>query len=283
VDLLGVIAGPVGAGLICAVLARLIVPGRGQSEPRGPSGSPVPDTQTYGGQRMWWKRRARSATSRKPGEDSRPLIDVVGPPRPLAPIEACHALLPDHYWLGDGYRLEDDPAFASGAPWIACADLVIADPGSRDDAYYKSLEEDLGHAVERQLYVVGLLSQARHGGVPVARSAIGTYSWPGPFHGQLEVIDAGTSLEVVRFGGYYDPEYHWEFVWLNFHLPDGRFFRIQTGTSYDDAGFVFAWNDLPTHAVIVPAGHPFATDPALVDAALARIAAAAEEGDLRGR
>lgn len=129
---------------------------------------------------------------------------------------------------------------------------------------------------------MGLLSQARHGGVPIARSEIGSYSWPAPFRGLLEVIDAGTPLEVVRLTGDYDPEFRWEFVWLDFHLPDGRAFRLQTGTSYHDDEFVFARDDLPTQAVIVPAGHPFATDPTLVDAALARISAAAEEGDPRG-
>jgi hypothetical protein len=232
--------------------------------------------------RMWWKRWARSTASRKSAEDSRPLIDVVGPRRLLAPIEACRALLPDHFWLGDGCRVKDDPAFAPGAPWIACADLVIEDPGNLDDAYYR-IQEELGHRVERHLYLVGLLSQARHGGVPVARSEISSYSWPAPYRGLLEVIDAGTPLEVVRLTDSYFPEYNWKFVRLDFHLPDGRAFRLETGTSYDDAaGFVFAWDDLPTQAVIVPAGHPFATDSTLVDTALARIAAAAEEGDPRG-
>lgn len=103
--------------------------------------------------------------------------------------------------------------------------------------------------------------------------------------GGADVLRAGTPLRVSDVSGYVDWGCGWPGVgdYIEFELPGGGArVTLETHEASADTRDIdgpwsddVRWRDIMAAAVIVPASHPFARDPALVAAALERIEEAA--------
>jgi hypothetical protein len=186
----------------------------------------------------------------------------------VAPPAASPDLLPDHPWVGHG-DLRETGVVEAGAPWVTSADLMV-----------ESVDR-LPFRRSRRIALRGLASMARRLAVPVAASDLASCD--------LEPIRSGTELRLVEVSGWGDWNYPAsDGEYLRFAVPDGRTFALTTSMRFEVGPKVFRetweegieWWMLACAAVIVPAAHSFALNPALVSDALARIDTAASAAHL---
>jgi hypothetical protein len=197
-------------------------------------------------------------------------IDDSGKWGRLAPVGVERDLV-GYAWLGRPIA-PNGRDLVVGQMWVVTADLVAeADPYGRP-----------------RVSLRGLRSSIRHAGRPVERDEVAGlegYSQP------LMLIPEGARVELVDAAGSVDWN-HGGYVcsFIQFRLPGGATFELTTTASLGDLWVEDAvaagedrdaflrgmgWSEIACAAVVVPASHPTVTDPALRDALLARIEAAA--------
>jgi hypothetical protein len=171
------------------------------------------------------------------------------------PSGARWDLLPDHPWLR-----RTDPQLAksivAGSEWIICAD-VVAEP----------IED--GRPI---VALIALRSMIRYRGRPVDEEAV---SGMARSREALVLIPAGTVLRAI--GPYSWGDWASQGVAgqsIELALPRGRgvLVTIEAEREASDGWReALAWREFACAAVVVPAGHPLATDPAACAALVACI------------
>jgi hypothetical protein len=224
--------------------------------------------------RSFWAELDRTLRERGTGEDSSaipnarsgippgssaevlPQIDELEPWCHLPiPSGARWDLLPDHDWLRRSDPQLTKPIVA-GTEWIVCADLV-AEP------------IESGRPI---VALISLRSMIRYHGRPVEQDAV---SGMARSREALVLIPAGTVLRAVgpdSWGDRSSPGVAGQSIELA--LPDGRsvlvIIEVERETS-DGWREGLTWREFACAAVVVPLGHPLATDFTACAALVARI------------
>ena len=159
----------------------------------------------------------------------------------------CRRLLPTHSWLGEG---GSNLSVSRGDIWVVLADVLTRRIGRHTRG---PLSFDV-FKVERPTTLPNTVAA---------------------------VLPVGTVMRVADISGYVDFGCGWPGVGehLDFELPGGSVHvTLETHEAAADTrdasgpwSDVVRWGDIMAAAVIVPASHSFARDPALVAATLERI------------